>query len=172
MKPPRIIYPLCVAGWAFAILSAIQFTTGRLSGAKGVIVVGGITGLAVYFSFFAIRRIRYDCVQTGKVIEFAGDAEIAQGETLQLCHIVASQAVKLRLKLFCKHYEADESFPVQVIDGEGRVVIEDKFVPAFGRFRFEAEVGRESLPLKFLVRNTAKAPRKIQSHVSYAEIAA
>lgn len=170
MKPPPIVYALTAVAWTGLILSSIRF--GGSQGAPGVAGVAVMAALSLYFSFFAIKRFKYDRLQTGKATELTGDAEIAPGETLLLCQIEASRAVKLRLKLFCKRYEADESFPVQLIDSQGRVVIQDEFVPVFGRFRLEPEVAKEFLPLKVLVRNTSKVPRKNQSRVRYAEIAA
>ena len=171
MKPPRRIYLLCLAAWTGLIFTIAARINGnyRRDNVVGTLVM---LALCLYFSFFAVKRLRYDRLPTGKANKFMIEVGVQGGQVCQLHRIEGNRNVKLRLKLVCKHYESDESFPVQIIDKHSKVVTEEAFVPAFGRFCLETEIAGELLPGTVVLKNTSNRLRTINSRINYAEIIA
>jgi hypothetical protein len=151
MKPPRIVYLLS----AFA-LTGLILSLRRSEGSSGlpIATVIGAAVLFLFFLYFAVKRFNYDRLPTGKTTGMTMDFEIAQDESLQLFQVEASNSVKVLLKLNCKLCEPDECFPLRMLDNQGRVVVEDEFIPAFGRYRFETKIEKECLPLRVVIKNT------------------
>jgi hypothetical protein len=172
MKPPRMVYLMCALAWTGLALSVRELAMGRLNTANGVLFTSVSAILCLYFSFFTLRRLRYDKLRTGEVTKLTSDAEINSGGTLELCRIDAQRAVKFQLKLICKEYGADESFSVEVTDERGGMLLNEEFVPAFGKLRFDTYLRKESLPARVILRSCAKVPRRIHIQVRYAEIVA
>ena len=135
-----------------------------------MITVVVVVGLTVYFSYFALRRIKYDSPISSQAKELCDDVELGEGATVRLCRIGGEHALKVNLLLRCKQYESDDRFSLQFLDGKGQVVLEDSFVPVLGSFRLENEFPQQSLPLTVLLKNSSRLSRRIHSRINYAEV--
>ena len=170
--PPKIVYLLCGLAWlGLALVVVVRLVAADVEITPRTMTTDVVVvGLTVYFSYFAVRRIKYDSPILSQALELRDDVELSEGATVQLCRIGGEHALKVNLLLRCEQYESDDSFSLQFLDGKGQVVHEDSFVPVLGSFRLENEFPRESLPLTVLLKNSSRLSRTIHSRINYAEV--
>jgi hypothetical protein len=170
MKPPRIVYFLCLVTSIGLTIAVSKWISGHFSGRGAVLAIASLSVLALYFAFFSARRVVYDWPFIKNSHEISEPVVVLPRSKKELYRIDASQPLKFELNLSCSEYEADEKFDVEILDSGGSVVVRDSFVPVFGRFRLETQLRKRDLPVTIMIVSEANFARTIDSRVKYAEL--
>src|SRR5580692_10816279 len=113
MKPPRIIYLLFLLSWGALLVMCFSATTNFRTGEAKPVVFVVIAGLAVYFSYYMVKRARFDLKVTESAKTLDDVTMLNAGAVKQLCQIEAGRGIKLRIRLSCKDYSPEDSFPLR-----------------------------------------------------------
>src|SRR6266699_5589950 len=124
MKSPPIVYFLCALAWIGMIFLSLHFLSGKSSGVGTTLAIFVMFILSLYFSFFTVKRFRYDRIRTGKSRELVREVEMDPDATVKLFQIEGARPVRINLNLLCKRYESDEEFPLQIVDSKGTIIAE------------------------------------------------